>query len=155
MNLAKKGTEDAVVLLSRKDFINLHNVERLGIGCDLTAQKDGVEYKIEVKATRTKGIPDAFENEFEFDNLGKRPRLKADYLMVVWYNKKDGKDGPQPIGATLLTKDVVDRYADRHIDSEGRAVNEHKVVKHVKFSLELQKGAWNKQEGEWLDWTEE
>ena len=72
MNLAKKGTEDAVVLLSRKDFINLHNVERLGIGCDLTAQKDGVEYKIEVKATRTKGIPDAFENEFEFDNLGKR-----------------------------------------------------------------------------------
>ena len=105
-------------------------------GCDLIARKDGKMVKIEVKTTESIGISDAFQTEFQ--ELGSEPVIKAHYLVVV------RKKGEKIFGSNLISKEDVERYKAQH-----------KMVKHVKLSRELQREAYDRKLGKWLAWEED
>ena len=129
------GMEAAENFLRKWGFSDVKRVDRKGEGCDFEAVRDNVLCKIEVKTTGKEGVPDAFETEFT--ELNKYPKFCPHYLLVVRLG-----EGGKLKGTHLVSKNDVDHYKE-----------EHKIVKHVKFSSEFKKDVWEKKIGEWLDWT--
>ena len=135
------GMKAAKTLLALWGFSEIEPVDSLGKGWDFEASKNGVRYKIELKTTETRGVPDAFGNEFE--NLDSLPELKADYLLVVKV-KKDEASGFRPLGGHFVSKEEVGGYKDHH-----------RVVNHVKFSHKFQTDLANEKVGEWKNYEED
>ena len=143
---ARIGMDAAEKFLHKWGFSNIERVHTKGRGCDFEASKDGLPFKIEVKTTQTKGVPDAFGTEFNLPSSKGQgnTEFKPDYLLVVVVEKaEDGSFHPKT--GVLVKKDEVNSYKD------------HEPVVHVKFSREFQRDLMDggKKIGEWLDWTED
>ncbi len=83
--------------------------QRKYIGFDVMSvdpRPDGTDHRtIEVKSTRGKGIPDAFDTEFT-----RGLKFVATHLYLVRFAKR----GNEPISLRIVPKAEIDKFSDEH-----------------------------------------
>jgi len=104
---AKFGEDYVASYLSNHGYIVKKRIKG-ELGFDLSAEKDGVTIKVEVKTlnNRRGGIPDMHDTEFS--RINNEWIFNADFLYVLRL------DGDTPCQLDILSKEEVDLYSNNH-----------------------------------------